>query len=1431
MPNENNAPVCHATITAADIILQRRFLDALYSINNNRCRYWSNVPENAYQQFISPCKSLHLPLPIRLRESMMDHMKTEKKFSLYLENMSFSTGDREKLFIDALRRCMLHSVLYPSIYQALTVANILKRNTVLVIPIKSQTKRPTLVYLPADVDKLITKALFESVDNNMCIRSRLWKHKIQEPILYDGNTAISNITEEKIHSTDTVTFELQSSAANTTGIVRNGTGQETLVSDKTLHKSISQTSDIPDKIAIDYNHHVPADIRTTYFSVDQDETASAYYNEIPDKTTIGYYNEIPGKTTTAYHRNINVETTAAYNEISDKTTTAYYKEVPMETTTTYLNEIPVKITSYKNEIPVEITSAYHSEIPDTTTSGYYNEIPGKTTNTYHRKITVETTAAYNEIPDKTTTAYYKDVPMETTTTYLNEIPFKITSYKNEIPVEITNAYHNEIPDTTTSGYYNEIPGKTTNTYHRKITVETTAAYNEIPDKTIDSYYKYVPLETTTSYVNEIPVKITSYKNEIPVEITSAYHNEIPTETTSAYHSETSVETTAAYHKEISTENMNIYHSGIPVEPTPAYHNEIPTETKTPYHNVISNETETASYNEITVTTTTTYETVIPDKSATTYQNKIPTKTTADTSEIPVKTATNTHNEVRDKTETTYFKEVLGKTTAAYNNESHDKITITHDNDITNGNNRGSTNATPQESTFENLGTDEQEISVISVQGDNIIFEGNLVLPHLNHVGFSDSDIDVRFSDRIYEEAFISEIKSETTIPKVFSDNNIVITDINKELFTRSITEKSNFSEKIASKLFHRNNERTDNVYIRDKHNTDSSPAGRYVLGSSGDKTSMPATTDKLDVRTTKLAFVAANFSLKEITNRPNESTESPKFVSTKNLLQTATDGSGVSTRNTEFVTANSLFKATTDISNQNTTKTEFVPVKKIPQQVATDNLVAISENTMSEIQRNLFELLSGVVISSEKETRYKDAINQIKVTTNRTKDIYFESTSYPQLATDIVLDNNVTVVEFETSRKLLESTTEFLSDNTAETQYNVARNTLQTSPSIFTDRTKIFQFKMSSESPQSNTNDTLEDITESYFEIFRKLLKSSNDSFNTKTVNALENNNKAPVQHTQNFTITNASETHPAIDTNKSAENKILLKENSTDYYVKTSNRGEGNALIYPHATGPFVNSMQNVSAYKNQNGEVLSTIELNEDIEMTNNSPAAQNYSVVYENSAKSSSNYSSDEPLIAATTPSAEVTGGSHEEISEDSSDKKGVGNFDRINQAVPGNTDFHLKVVYESHIDADKEDSNFTQTTEHTLSLYNWTLGDIFEIKDDIINSTVFPDGLLTMQILYELLLSKYDASQQGDNIENLDGTDITSTSVMPQNGTSAYSLNYSLSHIKDTLNLLELTPEIMEDYILDNINDEGINDIREVAEYTSSTLENETETNLS
>jgi hypothetical protein len=1410
MPNENNAPVCHATITAADMILQRRFLDALYSINNNRCRHWSNVPEEAYQQFISPCKSLHLPLPIRLRESMMDHMKTEKKFSLYLENMSFSTGNREKLFIDAIRHCMLHSVLYPSIYQALTVANILKRNTVLVIPVKSQTKRPTSVYLPADVEKLITKALFESVDNNICIRSRLWKHKIQDPILYDGNTAISSITEEIIHSTDTVTFGLQSSAANTTGIVRNGTGHETLVSDKTLHKSISQTSDIPDKIATDYNHHVPTDIRTTYFSVDQDETASAYYNEIPDKTTIGYYNEIPGKTTTAYHRNINVETTADYNEISDKTTTAYYKEVPMETTTTYFNEIPVKITSYKNEIPVEITSAYHSEIPDTTTIGYYNEISGKTTTDYHRNINVETTAAYNEISDKTTTAYYKEVPIETTTTYFNQIPVKITSYKNEIPVEITSVYHSEIPDTTTSGYYNEIPGKTTNTYHRKITVETTAAYNEIPDKTTTAYYKDVPMETTTTYLNEIPVKITSYKNEIPVEITSAYNSEIPTETTSAYHSET------------------------PVETTPAYHNEIPTETKTPYHNVISNETETTSYNEITVTTTTTYGTVIPDKSATTYQNKIPTKTTAkavtaDTSEIPVKTATNTHNEVRDKTETTYFKEVLGKTTAAYNNESHDKIIITHDNDITNGDNRGSSNATPQESTFENLGTDEQEISVISVQGDNIIFEGNLVLPHLNHVGFSDSDIDVRFSDRIYEEAFSSEIESETTIPKVFSDNDIVITDINKELFTRSITEKSNFSEKIASKLFHRNNEHTDNVYIRDKHNTDSSPAGRYVLGSAGDKTSMPATTDKLDVRTTKLAFVAANFSLKEITNISNESRESPKFVSTKNLLQTATDGSSVSTENREFVTASSLFKATTDISNQNTTKTEFVSVKKIPQQVATDNLVAISENTISKIQRNLFELLRGVLISSEKETRYKDTINEIKITTNRTKDIYFESTSDPQLAADIVFDNNVTVMEFETSRKLLESTTEFLSDNTAETQYNVARNTVETSPSIFTDRTKIFQFKMSSESPQSNTNDTLEDLTESYFEIFRKLLKSSNDSFNTKTVNALENSNKESVQYTQNFTIANASETHPDNDTNKSAENKILLKENSTDYYVKTSNRGDGIALIYSHATEPFVNAMQNVSAYKNQNGEVLSTIELNEDIEMTINSPAAQNYSVVYENSAKSSSNDSSDEPLIAATTPSAEVTGGSHEEISEDSSDKKGVGNFDRINQTLPGNTDFH--VVYESHLDADKEDSNFTQTTEHTLSLYNLTLGDIFEIKDDIINSTVFSDGLLTMQILYEILLSKYDASQQGDNIENLDGTDITSTSVMPQNGTSTYSLNYSLSHIKDTLNLLELTPEIMEDYILYNINDEEINDIREVAEYTSSTLENETETNLS
>jgi hypothetical protein len=298
------------------------------------------------------------------------------------------------------------------------------------------------------------------------------------------------------------------------------------------------------------------------------------------------------------------------------------------------------------------------------------------------------------------------------------------------------------------------------------------------------------------------------------------------------------------------------------------------------------------------------------------------------------------------------------------------------------------------------------------------------------------------------------------------------------------------------------------------------------------------------------------------------------------------------------------------------------------------------------------------------------------------------------------------------------------------------------------------------------------------------------------------------------------------------------------DYTVNTSHPKDGNSSKYSYSTG----STQNISMYNTRG--ILSASELNEDMEITTrfsnrinsvattkslsarvtDRPATQNNNLASQNSTTFPPDDFSNHPVLVATSLSSvesKYATGS-EDISENNFEDKTVENVNRSKEEAHGKGNMHSKVENENHTDTDKKTNILPQTTEHTQSLQNSTFGEIFEINNDIINSTFFPEELLTTQVLYELVLSKHDADQVDDTNRTSNGTTITS--ALTQNEVSTYPVNSTSLQANDTIKVLELISGIMHDPTLNNATDEAINNLRETVEYIWSIIGNETETKL-
>ena len=194
--------------------------------------------------------------------------------------------------------------------------------------------------------------------------------------------------------------------------------------------------------------------------------------------------------------------------------------------------------------------------------------------------------------------------------------------------------------------------------------------------------------------------------------------------------------------------------------------------------------------------------------------------------------------------------------------------------------------------------------------------------------------------------------------------------------------------------------------------------------------------------------------------------------------------------------------------------------------------------------------------------------------------------------------------------------------------------------------------------------------------------------------------------------------------------------------------------------------------------------------------------------------------QPLLVTTASSTETTANTdHDTITEIKSDAKGVTHF-VSNKAMPVTEESLSNVNSASHATLDKDTDIFGQSTEHIQALHISTSADILEIMEQMVNSTMSPAELLTLQILYELLLSKYEVTHASDDTETPGGANTTHR--VPQNEVS--------SEIRNTVKALEQIPGIMDDSILDNVTDEEINSLREAVEYIWSVVENESEINI-
>jgi hypothetical protein len=505
-----------------------------------------------------------------------------------------------------------------------------------------------------------------------------------------------------------------------------------------------------------------------------------------------------------------------------------------------------------------------------------------------------------------------------------------------------------------------------------------------------------------------------------------------------------------------------------------------------------------------------------------------------------------------------------------------------------------------------------------------------------------------------------------------------------------------------------------------------------------------------------------------------ERTTNMEAAAVRNILQTASDELSDRTTGTEFVTSKDLFYTNTEELDDGATSTEFVTARNLLK-TTNDEMDETTTSTEFVTSRNLLKTTNDEMDGRTTSTEFVTSRNLLKTTNDE-------------------MDETTTSTEFVTSRNLLKTTNHELDERKTNTEFVTSRNLLQTV--IYGMQTTSTEYVTPRTTFERNTESLKDSATKTE-------LATASDVLRTVTANLTDNTGDILFD----VLVTPLEILNGGLSV---CEKLAACKGTNIQLAVTTDRPRDSNST----ATTDSLETVDTTGVQSESNNYLLHSA-------TQSMSDLTQDSSPVFHNTIATSPASLPNQPLQVTTAPSTEPPGNTdYDKINQGNTDEKGATHLKASNQTVPGKEESISSANSTSHVNIDNDSDIFEQTTEHAQSLHNSTSVDIFEIMAQMVNSTISPAELLTLQILYELLLSKYDVAYVSEDMKTPGGAN--STHRVPPNGV--------WSEIRNTIKVLEHIPGIMDDHTLDNVTDEEINSLREAVEYVWSIVENETEVDI-
>jgi len=900
-----------------------------------------------------------------------------------------------------------------------------------------------------------------------------------------------------------------------------------------------------------------------------------------------------------------------------------------------------------------------------------------------------------------------------------------------------------------------------------------------------------------------------------------------------------------------------YNSGAPAETTATYTKQIQRNTAASYDQ-IPPKTKTASQIEIPVTNTTAHDNTDPGKGTLTYRWEV-NENTNDTryqKETMNKTTT-TYRNIQSETAAVYrtklqdaptvdIKPATVKTTTTYQGKRLVKNTIylsdfrverTTNDDLDKGTNITEFVTARNQPKTTNDDLDDREKIAEFVTARNLpkttkddLDDGKAITEFVtarNLLKTSDDNLD----DRKTITEFVTARNLLKTTKNDLDDRKTITEFVTARNQPKTTNDDLDDREKITEFVTAKNLLKTTKDDLDDRKTITEFATARNLLKTTNDdlddgktitefvtaRNLLKTTNDDLEDGKTITEFATARNLLKTTEDDLDDRKTVTEFATARNLPKTTNDDLDDGKTITEFVTARNLLKTTKDDSDDRETIAEFVTARNLPK-TTKDDLDDRKTITEFVTAGNLLNTSDDDLYDRKTITEFVTASNLPKTTNDDLDDgkTITEFTSVRNLSktTKDDLDDGKTITEFVTARNLLKTTNDGLEDTTTTTEFVTAWKLLQTVVYGLhvgkTQATYANAWNLLKTTTSISSDSTTDRAYLTPMDVFQRSTESLKGNatkpelVTTKNVLHTVTGNLTDITHDIEHDIRATPFEEPSGGL-RICEELAACKGTKIQLEVTTSSPGG--------TSGSLETVDITETQFECSNCLVPSATQSVSDL--------IQVSSPLLKDKITTSADDLANQSLLVTTSSSNEPTGNTgHDTMTEVKSDAKGVTHFNVSNQAMPVTEESLSNVNNASHATLDKDEDIFGQTTEHTQAVYNSTSADIFEIMEQMVNSTISPAELLTLQILYELLLSKYEAAGARDDTET--PGDTNTTLGLPQNGVS--------SEIRNTINVLEHISGIMDNRILDNVTDEEINSLREAVEYVWYIVRNDSERNI-